>query len=108
MGNDSVRKYLSLSGKEIKIVGYSLMASAEVGSTAAFVFPETDSSVPVDCCHMSVECPFGPDMDVKSVPSGDFKKHFCRYFLTVQEFPFVFVELLMPSGFFFLSFLNRL
>ena len=44
-------------------------------------------------------------MDVKAVPSCDFKKHFCRYFLTVQEFPFVFVELLMPSGFFLLSFL---
>ncbi len=71
MGNDSVRKYLSLSGKEIKIVGYSLMAPGEVWSTAAFVFPETDGSVPVDCCHMSTECPFGSDMDVKSVPSGN-------------------------------------
>ena len=92
-------------GKECKIVCYSLMTSGKVGSTAAFVFSETDGSVPVDCCYMSVECPFGSDMDVKAVPSCDFKKHFCRYFLTAQEFPFVFVELLMPSGFFFLSFL---
>ena len=81
------------------------MASGKVGSTAAFVFPETDGSVPVDCCHMPVECPFGSDMDVKSVPSGDFKKHFCRYFLTVQEFTFVLVKQLLPSGFFLFSFL---
>ena len=59
------------------------MASGEVGSTAAFVFSETYRPVPVDCRHMSVECPFGSDMDVKAVPSCDFKKHFCRYFLTV-------------------------
>ena len=35
------------------------MASGEVGSTVAFVFPETYRPVPVDCRHMSVECPFG-------------------------------------------------
>lgn len=80
------------------------MAPGKVGSTAAFVFSETDGSVPVDCCHMPVECPFGSDMDVKAVPSGNFKKHFCRYFLTVQEFPLVLVKQLLPSGFFLLSF----
>ena len=53
---------------------------------------------------MPVECPFGSDMDVKAVPSGNFKKHFCRYFLTVQEFPLVLVKQLLPSGFFLLSF----
>ncbi len=99
VGNDSVRKYLSLSGKECKIAGHSLMAPGKVGSTAAFVFPVADGSVPVDCRHMPVECTLGPDVDVKAVPSGDFKKHFRRYFLTVQEFPLVLVKLLLPAGF---------
>ena len=81
------------------------MASGKVRSPAALDFPETDGAVPVNAPHMPIECPFGSDMDVKSVPSSDFKKHFCRYFLTAQEFPFVLVKELLPSGFFLLSFL---
>lgn len=41
---------------------------------------------------MPVECPFGSDMDVKTVPSGDFKEHFSRNPFPVQEFPFLFIE----------------
>ena len=54
------------------------MASGKVRSPAALDFPETDGSVPVNAPHMPVECPFGSDMDVKTVPSGDFKEHFSR------------------------------
>lgn len=52
------------------------MASGKVRSPAALDFPETDGAVPVNAPHMPIECPFGSDMDVKTVPSGDFKEHF--------------------------------
>ena len=55
-------------------------------------FPETDGSVPVNAPHMPVECPFGSDMDVKTVPSGDFKEHSSRDPFPVQEFLFLFIE----------------
>ena len=41
---------------------------------------------------MPVECPFGSDMDVKTVPSGDFNEHFSRDPFPVQEFLFLFIE----------------
>lgn len=68
------------------------MASGKVRSPAALDFPETDGSVPVNAPHMPVECPFGSDMDVKTVPSGDFKEHFSRDPFPVQEFLFLFIE----------------
>ena len=68
------------------------MASGKVRSPAALDFPETDGSVPVNAPHMPVECPFGSDMDVKTIPSGDFKKHFSRDPFPVQEFLFLFIE----------------
>ena len=68
------------------------MASGKVRSPAALDFPETDGAVPVNAPHMPVECPFGSDMDVKTVPSGDFKEHFSRDPFPVQEFPFLFIE----------------
>ena len=49
------------------------MASGKVRSPETFDFPVTDGSVPVNASYMPVECPFGSDMDVKTVPSGDFK-----------------------------------
>lgn len=77
---------------ERKIGGHGLMASGKVRCPAALDFPETDGSVPVNASYMPVECPFGSDMDVKTVPSGDFKEHFSRDPFPVQEFPFLFIE----------------
>ena len=68
------------------------MASGKVRSPAALDFPETDGAVPVNAPHMPVECPFGSDMDVKTVPSGDFKEHSSRDPFPVQEFLFLFIE----------------
>ena len=77
---------------ERKIGGHSLMASGKVRCPAALDFPETDGSVPVNASYMPVECPFGSDMDVKTVPSGDFKEHSSRDPFPVQEFLFLFIE----------------
>ena len=68
------------------------MASGKVRSPAALDFPETDGSVPVNAPHMPVECPFGSDMDVKTVPPGDFKEHSSRDPFPVQEFLFLFIK----------------
>ena len=68
------------------------MASGKVRSPVTFDFPVTDGSVPVNASYMPVECPFGSDMDVKTVPSGDFKEHSSRDPFPVQEFPFLFIE----------------
>ena len=68
------------------------MASGKVRCPAAFDFPETDGAVSVNASYMPVECPFGSDMDVKTVPSGDFKEHFSRDPFPVQEFLFLFIE----------------
>lgn len=46
-------------------------------------------SMPLTCL---VECPFGSDMDVKTIPSGDFKEHSSRDPFPVQEFLFLFIE----------------
>ena len=77
---------------ERKIGGHGLMASGKVRCPAALDFPETDSSVPVNASYMPVECPFGSDMDVKTIPSGDFKEHSSRDPFPVQEFLFLFIE----------------
>ena len=71
------------------------MASGKVRCPAALDFPETDGSVPVNASYMPVECPFGSDMDVKTIPSGDFKEHSSRDPFPVQEFLFLFIEQLM-------------
>ncbi len=68
------------------------MATGKVRVRQTLDFPETDGSVPVNAPHMPVECPFGSDMDVKTVPSGDFKEHFSRDPFPVQEFLFLFIE----------------
>ena len=68
------------------------MASGKVRSPVTFDFPVTDGSVPVNASYMPVECPFGSDMDVKTVPSGDFKEHSSRDPFPVQEFLFLFIE----------------
>ena len=68
------------------------MASGKVRSPETFDFPVTDGSVPVNASYMPVECPFGSDMDVKTVPSGDFKEHSSRDPFPVQEFLFLFIE----------------
>ena len=68
------------------------MASGKVRSPAALDFPETDGSVPVNASYMPVECPFGPDMDVKTVPSGDFKECSSCDPFPLQEFLFLFIE----------------
>ena len=85
------------------------MASGKVRSPAALDFPETDGAVPVNAPHMPVECPFGSDMDVKTVPSGDFNEHFSRDPFPVQEFLFLFIEqqlmLLFPRSALFRLFL---
>ena len=77
------------------------MASGKVRSPETFDFPVTDGSVPVNASYMPVECPFGSDMDVKTVPSGDFKEHSSRDPFPVQEFLFLFIEqpliLLLPA-----------
>ena len=87
------------------------MASGKVRSPAALDFPETDGAVPVNAPHMPVECPFGSDMDVKTVPSGDFNEHFSRDPFPVQEFLFLFIEqqlmLLFPRSALFRLFLFR-
>lgn len=80
---------------ERKIGGHGLMASGKVRCPAALDFPETDGSVPVNASYMPVECPFGSDMDVKTIPSGDFKEHSSRDPFPVQEFLFLFIEQLM-------------
>ena len=67
------------------------MASGKVRSPETFDFPVTDGSVPVNASYMPVECPFGSDMDVKTVPSGDFKEHSSRDPFPVQEFLFLFI-----------------
>ena len=67
------------------------MASGKVRSPVTFDFPVTDGSVPVNASYMPVECPFGSDMDVKTVPSGDFKEHSSRDPFPVQEFLFLFI-----------------
>ena len=77
---------------ERKIGGHGLMASGKVRCPAALDFPETDGSVPVNASYMPVECPFGSDMDVKTIPSGDFKEHSSRDPFPVQEFLFLFIE----------------
>ena len=85
------------------------MASGKVRSPVAFDFPVTDGSVPVNASYMPVECPFGSDMDVKTVPSGDFKEHSSRDPFPVQEFLFLFIEqplmLLFPRSALFRLFL---
>ena len=68
------------------------MTSGKVRSPVAFDFPVADGSVLIYAPHMPVECPFGSDMDVKTVPSGDFKEHFSRDPFPVQEFLFLFIE----------------
>ena len=94
---------------ERKIGGHGLMASGKVRCPAALDFPETDGSVPVNASYMPVECPFGSDMDVKTVPSGDFKEHSSRDPFPVQEFLFLFIEqqlmLLFPRSALFRLFL---
>ena len=85
------------------------MASGKVRSPVTFDFPVTDGSVPVNASYMPVECPFGSDMDVKTVPSGDFKEHSSRDPFPVQEFLFLFIEqpliLLFPRSALFRLFL---
>ena len=85
------------------------MASGKVRSPETFDFPVTDGSVPVNASYMPVECPFGSDMDVKTVPSGDFKEHSSRDPFPVQEFLFLFIEqplvLLFPRSALFRLFL---
>ena len=54
------------------------MASGKVRSPVTFDFPVTDGSFLIYAHNMPVECPFGSDMDVKTVPSGDFKEHSSR------------------------------
>ena len=94
---------------ERKIGGHGLMASGKVRCPAALDFPETDGSVPVNASYMPVECPFGSDMDVKTIPSGDFKEHSSRDPFPVQEFLFLFIEqqlmLLFPRSALFRLFL---
>ena len=58
----------------------------------AFDLPVADGSVLIYVPHMPVECPFGSDMDVKTVPSGDFKECSSRDPFPVQEFLFLFIE----------------
>ena len=85
------------------------MASGKVRCPAAFDFPETDGAVSVNAPHMPVECPFGSDMDVKTVPSGDFKEHSSRDPFPVQKFLFLLIEqplvLLFPRSALFRLFL---
>lgn len=85
------------------------MASGKVRCPAALDFPETDGAVSVNAPHMPVECPFGSDMDVKTVPSGDFKEHSSRDPFPVQEFLFLLIEqplvLLFPRSAIFRFFL---
>ena len=64
------------------------MASGKVRSPAALDFPETDGAVSVNASYMPVECPFGSDMDVKTVPSGDFNEHFSRNRSPSRNFSF--------------------
>ena len=94
---------------ERKIGGHGLMASGKVRCPAALDFPETDGSVPVNASYMPVECPFGSDMDVKTVPSGDFKEHSSRDSFPVQKFLFLLIEqplvLLFPRSALFRLFL---
>ena len=68
------------------------MTSGKVRSPVAFDFPVADGSVLIYAPHMPVECPFGSDMDVKTVPSGDFKECSSRDPFPVQEFLFLFIE----------------
>ena len=68
------------------------MASGKVRSPVTFDFPVTDGSFLIYAHNMPVECPFGSDMDVKTVPSGDFKEHSSRDPFPVQEFLFLFIE----------------
>ena len=68
------------------------MTSGKVRSPVAFDFPVADGSVLIYVPHMPVECPFGSDMDVKTVPSGDFKECSSRDPFPVQEFLFLFIE----------------
>ena len=63
---------------ERKIGGHGLVASGKVRSPVAFDFPVADGSILIYTPHMPVECSFGSDMDVKTVPSGDFKEHSSR------------------------------
>ena len=85
------------------------MTSGKVRSPVAFDFPVADGSVLIYAPHMPVECPFGSDMDVKTVPSGDFKEHSSRDPFPVQEFLFLFIEqplmLLFPRSALFRLFL---
>ena len=85
------------------------MASGKVRCPAAFDFPETDGAVSVNASYMPVECPFGSDMDVKTVPSGDFKEHSSRDSFPVQKFLFLLIEqplvLLFPRSALFRLFL---
>ena len=68
------------------------MASGKVRSPVTFDFPVTDGSFLIYAHNMPVECPFGSDMDVKTVPSGDFNEHFSRDPFPVQEFLFLFMS----------------
>ena len=68
------------------------MTSGKVRSPVTFDFPVTDASFLIYAHNMPVECPFGSDMDVKTVPSGDFKEHSSRDPFPVQEFLFLFIE----------------
>ena len=85
------------------------MASGKVRSPVTFDFPVTDGSFLIYAHNMPVECPFGSDMDVKTVPSGDFKEHSSRDPFPVQEFLFLFIEqplmLLFPRSALFRLFL---
>ena len=85
------------------------MTPGKVRSPAALGFPVTDGSILIYAPHMSVECPFGSDMDVKTVPFGNFKEHFSENHLAFQKFPFVLVKkqlvLFFPLFPFFLLFL---
>ena len=94
---------------ERKIGGHGLMASGKVRSPVTFDFPVTDGSFLIYAHNMPVECPFGSDMDVKTVASGDFKEHSSRDPFPVQEFLFLFIEqqlmLLFPRSALFRLFL---